>query len=111
MPHFCGPPSYGGGAVTSTEESAPLLQFLNAHATRYELVYRHRWAIGDLLMWDNRCALHYAVPDYDQRQLRRMQRCTILGSKQGYLYAEDADRLEGSSNGSAAGSQSVLSRN
>ena len=36
------------------EETAPLLRFLDAHATRYEFVYRHRWKVNDLIMWDNR---------------------------------------------------------
>ena len=63
------------------EESAPLLRFLYAHATRPENVYRHRWRVGDLVMWDNRCALHYAVKDYDEHSPRRMQRTTAAGDR------------------------------
>jgi taurine dioxygenase len=57
------------------EETKPLIDFLVRHATRYELVYRHRWAINDLVMWDNRCSMHLAVADYDPRQTRCMMRC------------------------------------
>ena len=59
------------------EESRPILRFLQAHTVRYEFVYRHRWRLHDLVMWDNRCALHYAVGDYNG--LRRMQRCSLRG--------------------------------
>lgn len=65
----------------SDAESAPLLAFLYAHATRPENVYRHRWTAGDLVMWDNRCAMHYAVKDYDEHSPRRMQRTTAAGDR------------------------------
>ena len=65
-----------GIAGMTDEESRPLLDLLIRHATRYEFIYRHRWTIHDLVMWDNRCAIHYPVPDYDE--LRQMQRCSIL---------------------------------
>jgi taurine dioxygenase len=70
-------------------ESAPLLTFLNRHAERYEFIYRHRWTVDDLVMWDNRCTMHIAVQDYDRNQLRQMLRCTLLGPKTGRLYRED----------------------
>ncbi len=59
------------------EESLPILRFLQQHSTRYEFVYRHRWQTGDVLMWDNRCAVHYAVGDYGE--VRRMERCSLRG--------------------------------
>ena len=52
------------------EESKPLLDFLYEHATRPEHIYRHRWAAQDLVIWDNRCTMHYAVKDYDEHQRR-----------------------------------------
>ncbi len=52
------------------EESQPLLEYLYARATRHENIYRHKWRVGDVLMWDNRCAMHYAVRDYDDSLTR-----------------------------------------
>ena len=63
------------------EESRPLLDYLAAQATRPENVYRHRWSVGDLLMWDNRCTMHYALRDYDDSMPRYMHRTTALGDR------------------------------
>ena len=61
------------------EESAPLLGHLYEVATRPEHVYRHRWSVGDVVMWDNRCAMHYGVYDYDDTMPRLMHRTTAAG--------------------------------
>jgi taurine dioxygenase len=55
-------------------ESHSLLDFLFAHATRPDGMYRHRWQPGDVLVWDNRTTMHYAVHDYgdERRDLVRM---------------------------------------
>ncbi len=66
-------------------ESAPLIQFLCAHATRPENVYRHRWQVGDLVCWDNRTAMHLALGDFDESQPRRMLRTTLRGEPSGYV--------------------------
>ena len=66
-------------AGMTEEESRPLLDLLNEHAIRYEFMYRHRWQLHEVVMWDNRCALHFAAKDYDTAQLRRMLRCSVLG--------------------------------
>jgi alpha-ketoglutarate-dependent 2,4-dichlorophenoxyacetate dioxygenase len=39
-------------------EGRVLLADLLEHATQRDLVYRHVWRPGDLVMWDNRCVLH-----------------------------------------------------
>lgn len=49
----------------SEAESEPTLARLYRHATRPEFCCRHRWRAGDLVIWDNRTTLHYAVNDYD----------------------------------------------
>ena len=55
-------------------ESRSLLNFLFAHATRHDGMYRHRWQPGDVLVWDNRSTMHYAVHDYGDapRELYRL---------------------------------------
>lgn len=65
----------------TTEESAPLLDFLYTHCARPEFVYRHSWRQGDLLVWDNRCLMHYAVADYDGVGDRYMHRTTVWGDR------------------------------
>ena len=61
------------------EESQPMLEMLFAHSTRPEFVYRHQWRINDLVFWDNRCTMHYALADYDFSVRRHMHRTTIAG--------------------------------
>ncbi len=68
------------------EESRPLLEYLFAHSVRQEFIFRHRWQVHDLLMWDNRCTVHLAPPDYDLTQPRYMMRTTIAGTPLGRLY-------------------------
>lgn len=63
----------------SDEESQSLLGMLNAHATSPEFVYRHRWSVGDVVMWDNRCSCHVALGDFDQTKPRVMFRCSLEG--------------------------------
>jgi taurine dioxygenase len=46
-------------------ESAPLLDHLFSLSARPAHTYRHRWAPGDIIFWDNRCVMHYAPIDYD----------------------------------------------
>jgi len=46
--------------------------------TRPEYVYSHRWEQHDLVMWDNRCALHRATV-IPEREIRRVHRTTIIG--------------------------------
>jgi len=67
------------------DESTALLNFLNAHATSPEFVYRHRWSVGDVVLWDNRCSCHVALPDFDQTQPRLMLRCSLQGEPVGRL--------------------------
>ncbi|MBO0730550.1 MAG: TauD/TfdA family dioxygenase [Acidimicrobiaceae bacterium] len=45
-------------------ESTPLLKCLFEHSSRPEYQARHRRHTGDLVMWDNRRLLHFAVHDH-----------------------------------------------
>ena len=65
----------------TAEDSAPLLAELEKCATVPENVYRHRWRQGDVLIWDNRCTMHYAEYDYDDTESRRMHRTTAAGDR------------------------------
>jgi len=62
------------------QESDELLTILFDHQERSEFIYEHVWRAGDLVMWDNRCALH-ARTDFSPDERRLMRRVTILGEK------------------------------
>ena len=59
-------------------EGRLLLRDLMDHATRPELVYAHKWLVGDLVIWDNRCTMHRATPFDDSTQRRELRRVTTL---------------------------------
>ncbi len=62
-------------------ESQALLKFLYEHSIRPEFLYRHRWHQHDMVIWDNRSLMHYAVMDYPDDQPRYMERCTVIGER------------------------------
>jgi taurine dioxygenase len=59
-------------------ESRAIVSLFAAHATQPEFCYRHRWRPGDILIWDNRCAVHFAVHDYGEQE-RVHYRTTVAG--------------------------------
>jgi alpha-ketoglutarate-dependent 2,4-dichlorophenoxyacetate dioxygenase len=59
----------------SVAEGRMLLAELLEHATQREFVFRHRWRVGDLVMWDNRCTLHRGRR-FDLSQPRELRRTT-----------------------------------
>ena len=58
-------------------ESRALLMQLFAHQAQPEFVYRHRWSVNMLTMWDNRSVNHAATGGYDGHA-RLLQRITIV---------------------------------
>jgi alpha-ketoglutarate-dependent taurine dioxygenase len=62
------------------DEGRALLDGLLEKSTPPEQVYRHEWAVGDLVIWDNRGVLHRALP-YDPTSPRDMHRCTLAGDE------------------------------
>ena len=48
----------------SETESRETIEFLWKHTVEDRFVYRHRWQVGDLVIWDNRATLHRAIGDY-----------------------------------------------
>jgi taurine dioxygenase len=60
-------------------ESKAILDYLFLHMQKPEHEYRHRWELGDLLIWDNRSVMHYAAADYDERRV--MHRISVLAPR------------------------------
>ncbi|RVU33857.1 TauD/TfdA family dioxygenase [Hwanghaeella grinnelliae] len=64
-------------------ESRELLDELNAFATTPESIYSHPWAVGETVIWDNRCILHRGT-GYDADRWRRLLRQTrVVGEHTG----------------------------
>jgi len=63
-------------------EGRLLLRDLIEHATQAEVVYRHSWRVGDLVIWDNRATMHRARPFDDTRYRRELRRVTTLDIEQ-----------------------------
>jgi alpha-ketoglutarate-dependent 2,4-dichlorophenoxyacetate dioxygenase len=59
-------------------EARAFLRDLIEHATQREFVYRHRWQVGDLVIWDNRQTMHRQRP-FPADQARDMRRTTVAG--------------------------------
>ena len=76
-------PGFALNFVGMTEaESRPILEFIYEHSINPRFIYRHKWRPHDVVFWDNRSLMHYAVQDYDHAKDRRhMQRTTISGGK------------------------------
>jgi len=64
----------------SEEEGRAYLADLLDRSTVPDRVYRHEWAVGDLVIWDNRGVLHRATR-YDPSSARDMHRTTIAGNE------------------------------
>jgi len=43
----------------SLDASEALLDEIWAHACQDKYVWQHKWRVGDLLVWDNRCTMHH----------------------------------------------------
>ena len=73
--------SHAGAVVgMSLPEGRLLLRDLTEHATQREFVHVHKWALHDLIMWDNRQTMH-RVRRYDQSQPHDMRRATVAGTE------------------------------
>jgi taurine dioxygenase len=62
------------------EESRPLIDYLSAHCVKPEFTCRVHWQPGTLTVWDNRCTMHKANPDYPAGERREMHRIVIEGT-------------------------------
>jgi alpha-ketoglutarate-dependent 2,4-dichlorophenoxyacetate dioxygenase len=71
------------------EEGERFLNELNAFATQPQFVYTHRWRVGDLVIWDNRCTLHRAT-GYDVFRYKRDLRRTTINEHGPEISSTDA---------------------
>lgn len=68
-------------AGMTPEESHALLSEILAEAIQPDLIYRHKWRIGDLLIWDDRSSMHMAYADYDLKETRTLYRVLVKGDQ------------------------------
>jgi taurine dioxygenase len=62
-------------------EGLDLLQELVDFATQERFVYRHKWEVGDLLIWDNRCTLHTGTRFDVTKYQRHVHRTWVKGDR------------------------------
>ncbi len=61
-------------------EGRALIKSLLDHASGPDFTFSHRWQVGDLVVWDNRCLNHRAVANYEMAAFRRvLLRCVVKG--------------------------------
>jgi hypothetical protein len=61
----------------AADEAEALLGQLCAHIVRPELVYHHKWRVGDVLVWDNYSTQHKVSFNFGPERRRRMHRATV----------------------------------
>jgi alpha-ketoglutarate-dependent taurine dioxygenase len=61
-------------------EGRALLDKLFAHIEQEEFIYAHKWRVGDLVLWDNRCTLH-ARTDFSAKERRLLRRHVVAGDR------------------------------
>jgi taurine dioxygenase len=62
-----------------TREALQLIDELVEFITQEQFVFRHKWQVGDVLMWDNRCTLHTGTLYDDTKYYREMYRLWVRG--------------------------------
>ena len=67
--------------VDSMDQDAgyALIEDLYQRATDARYEYRHKWRVGDMVIWDNQAVMHQANADYDPEQKRFLYRLMIKG--------------------------------
>lgn len=70
--------SHAAAVIGMTDEDGrALLDELNDTITDANFTYAHHWAVGDLVMWDNRAVLHRGRPFDESRHIRDLRRTTV----------------------------------
>ena len=62
------------------KQSDALLDELYAFAFQERFQQRHKWRLGDVLIWDNRCTMHRATTDFDITERREFHRILLEGT-------------------------------
>lgn len=62
-----------------SDEGYALIEDLYQRATDTKYEYRHKWQVGDMVIWDNQAVMHQANADYDPEQKRFLYRLMIKG--------------------------------
>jgi taurine dioxygenase len=70
------------GKIVSIEgaepaESDALIDELTGYMIQPDAEYRHKWRVGDIVIWDNRCSYHKAAGDYPPEEDRIHWRVSI----------------------------------
>jgi taurine dioxygenase len=76
-----------GIAGMDAASGSALLDEIYSFATRPEFVYRHKWQVGDVVMWDNGATMHRREP-FDPTARRLMKRTTIFLSRERHIVPE-----------------------
>lgn len=63
----------------SDDEGYALIEKLYTHAIQPKFEYRHRWRVGDVVVWDNRSVMHQANADYNPEEFRFLYRLMVEG--------------------------------
>jgi len=61
-------------------EGSALLEQLFRHMEQDRFIHTHKWRVGDLVLWDNRCTLH-ARTDFSNQERRMLRRHVITGDR------------------------------
>jgi taurine dioxygenase len=64
-----------------SEEAKRLIDRLFAFAQQDRFIYSHKWTARDLVIWDNRGALHTATPYDMERHRRLIYRTSVRGER------------------------------
>lgn len=64
----------------SVEENEELLDAIWDHVLQPKFIWEHKWSVGDVLMWDNRCVMHRREA-FDDSSRRIMHRTQLAGDR------------------------------
>lgn len=64
----------------SVEENEELLDAIWEHVLQPKFIWEHKWSVGDVVMWDNRCVMHRREA-FDDSSRRIMHRTQLAGDR------------------------------